>query len=333
LNARAQADAMTAAGNTVAARGLRETDFMGWPALALQQGALALHVVPAVGGRLMGIAFDDEELCFVNPALHGRLASDDAGTWSALCGDWDFPLWGGGKTWLAPESAWPGGAPHRDLDSGVWTLTERWIDDTEMGVALRSPVCRDSGLQLHRRIRLSARGPQWQVEQTVRNCSDGPRRCGLWDVLMLRRPAQVFVALPKLRRTDWRSAVRTLPGKGTVDALLRDGVLHHSGDCVDIACTQPGMFKCGFDSDAGEIGADLPVAGGTLRYSRRSAVPAGARYAHGHPLEVYNAPALPYFEIESHSPAVTLQPGECAAFRVEEAVQRLSHPPTEGAHT
>jgi hypothetical protein len=320
---------------TTATRRLHETRFMGWPAFALQQGALTLQVVPSVGGRLMGIAFAGQECCFVNPALQGRHASDDAASWAALCGDWDFPLWGGGKTWLAPEAAWPGGAPHRDLDSGVWAVTESWFTDVDMGLTLQSPVCRDSGLQLRRRISMAAggAGAQWRVEHEVRNCGVSPRRCGLWDVLMLKRPAQVSVALPKALAPQWRSAVETLPGMGTVDALLRDGVLRPSAGHIDIACTEPGMFKCGFDSDAGEIHADLPMPGGVLRYRRRSAVPAGAVFAHGHPLEVYNAPTLPYFEIESHSPAVTLQPGERAAFLVEEAVQRLTSQPSEGAHT
>jgi hypothetical protein len=49
---------------------------------------------------------------------------------------------------------------------------------------------------------------------------------------------------------------------------------------------------------------------------------------------VFNAPALPYFEIESHSPATRLQPGEHMRFVIDEAVQRLpSSPSFEGAHT
>jgi hypothetical protein len=319
--------------STPATRRLHATRFMGWPAFALEQGALALHVVPTVGGRLMGIAFEGEELCFVNPALQGLHATDDAAAWSALCGEWDFPLWGGGKTWLAPEADWPGGAPHRDLDSGDWQVTETWCNDADMGIAMQSPVCRDSGLQLRRRIALPVGNLGWHVEHEVQNHGEVPRRCGLWDVLMLKRPARVSVVLPAAKASDWRSAVDTLPGKGTVDALLRLGVLRPGAGRIDLACEHAGMFKCGFASDAGEIRADLPVAGGLLRYSRRSAVPVSAVFAHGHPLEVYNAPALPYFEIESNPPAVTLQPGECAALLVEEAVQRLSHPPTEGAHT
>jgi hypothetical protein len=303
-----------------------------------QQTGLTLHVVPSVGGRLMGIALDGDELCFVNPLLRGRHASDDerngVSAWADLCGAWGFPLWGGGKTWLAPESAWPGGAPHRDLDSGAWAVTHTWFDEHGMGIHLQSPLCRDSGLQLQRRLSLPSEGTAWSVEHSVNNRGRTAWRGGLWDVLMLQRPAWLSVALPAAHAAHWPAAVRTLPGKGSVAALCRSGVLLPERNHIDVVCAQPGEFKLGFDSEAGVVHADLPGAAGTLRYQRRSQLPAAAIYAHGHPLEVFNAPALPYFEIESHSPFTTLQPGEQMRFVIDEAVQRLtSQQPLEGAST
>lgn len=299
-------------------RSLREVAFRGWPAFALTQGPLVLHVVPSVGGRLMGIAFEGEELCFIHPSLQGRRDTGDAANWAELCVDWAFPLWGGGKTWLAPESAWPGGSPHRDLDSGAWTVQSHWCDEHSMGIELHSAVCRDSGLQLSRRLSLPRHGALWRIEHAAVNRGTAAWTGGLWDVLMLTRPARVSV----LRTGD--ADVHALPGQPAVDALTRSGLLHAQPDRFDIACDQPGAFKLGVDSPTGEVRADLPLAQGSLRYLRRAMQPAGARHAHGHPLEVYNAPVLPYFEIESHSPAVTLQPGERTAFVVEESVQRLS---------
>jgi len=335
-------------------RALRETTFMGWPAFALEQAGLSLHVVPSIGGRLMGIALEGDELCFVNPLLRGRhargdtnedtsddvndgandTANHDASTWADLCGAWAFPLWGGGKTWLAPESAWPGGAPHRDLDSGAWAVTHTWFDDHGMGIHLQSPLCRDSGLQLQRRLSLPGDGTAWRIEHSVHNRGRAAWHGGLWDVLMLRRPARVSVSLPAAHAAHWPAAVCCLPGKGSVAALCRSGVLMPERDRIEIVCAEAGEFKLGFDSDSGAVQAELPGASGALRYQRRSALPAAARYAHGHPLEVFNAPALPYFEIESHSPATTLQPGEHMRFVIDEAVFRLP-PPTslEGTHT
>jgi hypothetical protein len=111
----------------------------------------------------------------------------------------------------------------------------------------------------------------------------------------------------------WPSAIHSLPGLPRPDGLMRHGVLRAQADRVDIACDHPGAFTLGSDSAAGEVRT------------------AGA--AHGHPLEVFNAPALPCFEIESHSAAITLPPGERTAFTVEESVQRLIPVNEEGAHT
>jgi hypothetical protein len=255
-------------------RALRETTFMGWPAYVLQQAGLTLHVVPSVGGRLMGMALDGDELCFVNPLLRGRDANDhernDPGAWADLCGAWAFPLWGGGKTWLAPESAWPGGAPHRDLDSGAWAVTHTWFDDHGMGIHLQSPLCRDSGLQLQRRLSLPSGGTRWHIEHGVHNRGRAAWQGGLWDVLMLRRPARVSVALPAAHAAHWPAAVRTLPGKGNVAVLCRSSVLLPERDHIGIVCAQPGEFKLGFESEAGVVCADLPGATGPLRYERRS---------------------------------------------------------------
>lgn len=298
-----------------------EVDFQGWPAWALTQGELSLQVVPSVGGRLMGIACGAHELCFTHPDLRGRHASDDPQRWAELCGTWSFPLWGGGKTWIAPESAWPGGAPHRDLDSGAWSVTDRWFDAESMGLVVQSPVCRQSGLQLRRRLAVPRGDTAWSIEHAVTNRGTAPLHCGLWDVLMLRRPASVTVPLPG-KGTDRRDAVHALPGLPTRAELESSGRLRARPGAVELDCSRPGAWKCGFDSEAGEISAELPTVDGAVRYRRRSPVPAGERHAHGRPLEVFNAPELPYFEIETHSPAATLQPGETMSYRIDEAIEQ-----------
>ncbi len=60
--------------------------------------------------------------------------------WPALCGEWRFPLLGGGKTWIAPESDWPAGAPHRDLDSLPWQVLDTWCDAHSMGIKVPRPT-------------------------------------------------------------------------------------------------------------------------------------------------------------------------------------------------
>ena len=83
-------------------------------------------------------------------------------------------------------------------------------------------------------------------------------------------------------------------------------------------CTQGDDFKCGFASADGcievDFGPDAP------RYTRRSETDMRRPYAHGLPLEVFNAPVLDYFEVETHSPLQTLGAGGVLRYRVDEAL-------------
>ena len=300
-------------------RSLTQEAFKGWPAWVLRQGPLTLSVVPGVGARLMGIAHGGRELCFTHPDLEGRTFDGDAQQWHALCGEWGFPLWGGGKTWVGPESAWPGGAPQRDLDSLPWQVSSTWCDAHSMGIALQSPVCSASGLQLTRRLTLPARCAsgtwQWTMDHSICNAGRVPVRCGVWDVLMLLRPARVRVPLPT---PCTRPVIAALPGKKSLAALRAQGTLHDSATQAVLHCTQGDEFKCGFASSDGCIEVDFGP--GAPRYTRHSPIDAGLPYAHGLPLEVFNAPVLNYFEVETHSPLHTLQPGEVLRYAVVEAL-------------
>lgn len=309
-------------------RALTQEAFKGWPAYVLRQDGLTLSLVPDVGGRLMGIQFLGQELCFVHPALEGRSYAGGEAGWTELCGDWDFPLWGGGKTWIAPESAWPGGAPHRDLDSLAWQVREVWCTSESMGVDVESPVCRVSGLQVRRRLTLAADGPRWTIEHAVRNGSATDIGCGLWDVLMLRRPGVVSVALAS-GTSAHPGGVVSLPGKEPLEALMRDGVIDVLAHQARIHCDAGRDFKCGFGQATGQVQVDFEDWG--LRYTRDSAVDLTRTYAHGHPIEVFNAPRLPYFEVETHSPLQRIGPGDCLRYAIHERVDALSgaaHPPS-----
>jgi len=313
--------------NGQAERSLSAGTCHGWPAWRLQQGGLVLQVLPSVGGRLMGIAWQGRQLCFVHEALAGQPpAPDDAARWPAQCVGWPFPLWGGGKTWIAPQADWPDGEPHRDLDSGAWTLAERWCDADGMGLHLVSPVCRRSGLQLQRRLLLPAGGTVWHIDHTLSNHGPLPRRCGLWDVLMLRRPAVVQARLHHGGAAGTLSAVAGMPA---LDALAAQGLLSQAGPALTLRCDAALMFKCGLHPEAGMLDVVLPPAGAQglpqglpqgLRYRRWSATDGTAAHAHGHPVEVFNAPDLPYFEVESHSPLATLAPGQSLTWRVHEQI-------------
>jgi hypothetical protein len=76
--------------------------------------------VPQVGGRMMGLRWHDEELAFVNGDLAGRV-DDVAAIEDVRSAKWEqgFVLWGGDKTWLAPQDDWTDAVPFIDLDSGA----------------------------------------------------------------------------------------------------------------------------------------------------------------------------------------------------------------------
>jgi hypothetical protein len=298
---------------------LRATTFLGWPAWTLGQGPLALQVVPAVGGRLMGIQVAGTELCFINPALAGRLPVEDPAVWRQLCGEWSFPLWGGGKTWVAPESAWPDGSPHRDLDSGAYRLVRTWCDGASAGLELESPVCRQTGLQIQRRISLSEDAPGWTVRHTLGNTSAAPVTCGIWDVLMLRRPGRVAAALDDPQAGFDR--FRAIAGQGDLAELRRQGILDAQAGQLTVQCRQARQYKIGVAGATGHLQVRLELPEGPFRYWRAAPAPAGASYAHGHPVEVFNAPELPYFEVESHAPLATLAPGASVSWTVREGAE------------
>lgn len=294
---------------------LQQSLFRGWSAWTLRQGALALQVVPGVGGRLMSIEHDGVELCFINPALEGRQADEAPDAWAQLCGDWTFPLWGGGKTWVAPEAHWPGGCPHRDLDSGAYQVLHTWQDALTVGIELQSPVCRQSGLQVRRRISMRAGEAGWTVEHTLINTTEHTVNVGIWDVLMLRRPGHVAV--------EWAADVgefRAIDGQGRLDELTEQGLIATTVGHASVLCQQARQFKVGVAGTNGSLSVQLDLPEGRVRYWRTSPVSTVLAYAHGHPVEVFNAPDLPYFEVESHSPLATLPAFASVRYSVTEGV-------------
>lgn len=305
---------------------LKQVTFCGWPAWRLQQGAITLHVVPSVGGRLMGMAWQGVERVFVHPALAGRTADLSRPlAEQGLCVGWHFPLWGGGKTWLAPQAAWPEAAPHPDLDHGAWVVDEATCDAHGLVLALTSPVCRHTGLQLRRRLVWPAGEATWRIEHTVHHRGTQPLDVGLWDVLMLRQPAVVQVPTPE------PTSVWAVPGLPTLATLQQQGVvtlvtlLTHQHGHTTVQCDRALEFKCGFAAPEGALQVRFPAAQGGGVYRRWSATPPEARWAHGGPVEVFNAAVQPYLEVESHSPQWRLVPGDQQCWVVHE--QWLELPP------
>jgi len=132
---------------------------------------------------------------------------------------------------------------------------------------------------------------------------------------MLLRPARVRVPLPA-RTTG--PTVAALPGKKLLTDLRAQGALQDSETEAVLHCTQGDDFKCGFASANGLMEVDFGP--GAPRYTRRSAIDMTLPYAHGLPLEVFNAPVLNYCEVETHSPLRALEAGEVVRYAVVETL-------------
>jgi hypothetical protein len=307
-------------------RALEWTHYLDWPAVSLRDGDLELFVVPSIGGRLMGMRYRGEELNFVNASLAGRVPTDDPDEWAELCGEWAFPLWGGGKTWVAPESRWPDGVPHRDLDSGAYKVLKTWSDERSMGIELESPICEQSGLQIFRRITLEAGTSSWSTLHRLTNRGSIARECGIWDVLMLNRPARVDVTVDSTAY-GVRDVVAQIAGKGPIADLCETDIVRLQGAELQVECDRAVEFKLGIAHATGDVCVTWPAAEGartgetSRRYRRQSAVVADAEYAHGTAVEVFNAPSLPYFEVETHAPLARLKAEQSVDYTIQEWVE------------
>ncbi|MEO0489019.1 MAG: hypothetical protein AAFZ49_05600, partial [Cyanobacteria bacterium J06659_2] len=153
---------------------LKYAEYAGWPdALWIEAERLTLMLVPQVGGRVMGLHWYNYPIYWVNPSLGGKPIDVALITPPATAkADLGFLLWGGGKTWLAPQDRWHSGLPFLDLDSGAYRLNVLEEADTQVSVVMTSPICRETGVQLTRTISLGTEVDCWQVTHQMTNCSD-----------------------------------------------------------------------------------------------------------------------------------------------------------------
>lgn len=297
---------------------LEEGEYLGWRALWLRGADFALALVPEVGGRIFGLEWHGRQLAFANPDLVGRMENVAAlADVRARKRELGLVLWGGDKTWLAPQSRWTDGAPFLDLDAGAYEVAIEAAPAGSAEVRLSSPVCRESGMQIERRIRAAPGDPGWQVTHLLRNCSSHKVAWAPWIVAMYRRPAQVF--LPTRADSSYPEGVKTYPEEGE-SREIRSEVVARVGDAARIDCSGNRRFKFGTDAAVGSALAVLEVPG-RGRVGIRKQVPTfhPRPYAHGCVAEVFNSEQYPYFELEMHGPVVELAPGE--SFELEETAR------------
>ncbi|HPQ70766.1 MAG TPA: hypothetical protein PKW95_16700 [bacterium] len=271
-----------------------------WALKTLRGGELVAAAAPAIGGRIISLQYRGEELLFVQAERTGETfdfsAVDDLRAAKRAIG---FGLWGGDKTWVAPQRAWVDGIPPLELDAAPYQ-----VEEDGDAIVMTSPLCRETGLRVVRRVEVSAAGVL-TLDETIRNDSDRPVRRGLWNVTQVLRPFDVY--LPA-------TALRPYPEEGDSVCLI-DRFVERAGEWCKIVCRAPAHFKYGGFAQRGCVIALREEKETTLAFARTFAHPPVADYAHEAEVEVYNSPNHNYLEIELHAPWRELAPGESVGQR------------------
>ncbi|MBP3481800.1 MAG: hypothetical protein J6K28_00195 [Alistipes sp.] len=144
--------------------------------LEMSNGLLTVYIAPELGGRILQIVIDGEELLFENENLKGMANVQGTARWT---GTWQN--FGGEKLWVAPQGwdsddEWPG-PPCPVIDGGSHKVS---IDgDT---VSLTSAVQRQIGVSVGRSIRLADGTSRIDIDAWLRNDADHSKRWAIWAV-------------------------------------------------------------------------------------------------------------------------------------------------------
>ncbi len=275
---------------------IEETAFLGHAAVRLAIPELAVLLVPDVGGRILSVKHRGEELFFVHDEHMGEpldvAAARDLAAEKRRLG---FRLWGGDKTWVAPQRAWHLAIPPLDLDAGRYA----WRREGKV-IVMESPVCRETQLRVTRRVELFSNGDLLLDEKLVNTGKREVAR-GIWNVTQMLRPLDVYLPVPI-------DGVRGYPDEGD-SVAIRDEVLAARDRWTCVPCREARHFKFGGIAERGVIVALRPNERDTLAHLRRFDLQPGAAFAHDSSVEVYNSPHHDYLEIELHAPLQRLAPG------------------------
>lgn len=268
-----------------------------WQIKQLSRDDLTLRLLPGIGGRLWDIVYKGRPLLFKNTDLLG-LAPDTAALTDlpTKSPQFGFPLWGGEKTWVAPDVSWIDGAPYPVLDSGPY---EEVSCDAEH-ITMRSAVCPLSQIQIERQIRIGVHCT-FSIHHKISNHSKESRFAGIWSVLMTNRPAGIGLVTENSEFTP-------VLGEPT-------GHIEHRHDTLICKCAAQKEFKIGAGNSTGRVFLCLGDMGDAIWLLCSTPEPSETdEFAHSHPFEIFNSGDYPYCEAEWHAPAKLLHPGEADSF-------------------
>ncbi|WP_051563750.1 hypothetical protein [Enterovibrio calviensis] len=277
-----------------------------WEQKELIHGDMTVILAPGIGGRVMDVIYKGRSLLFINEDLLGLTPSPETGElnrFPSRAAHIPFPLWGGEKTWLAPEDGWKNGVPDPMLDSAPYEF-----DSVSSLSAMMSSKANPDGLSLYRHVTLSQSvSNRFEIHHKLVNGGTRPLDAGLWSVMMLKKSAMLSFC-----HTAGVADVKTVFGNPMSCVSKND-----TGGVV--SCTKNNEFKVGVHPDSNKAYAFLPeeeaeeteyASEGILLCATIDRLFSAENYAHGHALEIYNSAHYPYCELEWHGPLNTLLPDE-----------------------
>jgi hypothetical protein len=269
-------------------------NYYGWDGFCIAAGDIELGITPSIGGRIISLQFKGKELFYVDSETAGKqlnlLIIDDLKTKKRELG---FPLWGGDKTWPAPQREWIELSPPLDLDSAPYSF-----ELSDNAIEMTSPICRETGLRIIRRTELKNDGAII-LDQTLINESDKIKHCAIWNVTQLLKPFEIYLPCStKAIHYDPRFEA----GKFLRHQFVKKIDDHHS----KIICKDPVIFKYGCRITEGKV---IAISNDICMTKTFDIFP-NEDYTDGHMVEVFNSSEKNYLELEVLSPLKTLHPGE-----------------------
>ncbi len=275
----------------------------GWPAYRFIDHDLIVDVAPCIGGRIIALSYHGQELFYQHsPSLGKRFLLDDQ-TVSLLDikKKLGFPLIGGDVVWVSPQGEWQNASPLIDLDLGHYLM--ELIDG---GCMLTSPVCRETGLQIVRRILFKDQG--FEVREEFFNRGNRVLKKGIWSVVQIPKPFDVYVLAKKENLRSYYLEDQTLPAididwscsgawkKLSVESseCFKFGGIVEKGELIVVQKREKGVFGLKWSFDCSLQKED---------------------YAHHSAVEVFNSAFFPYGEVEMHAPIKEIPKGGSVSFK------------------
>ncbi|MBF0122105.1 MAG: hypothetical protein HQL21_01690 [Candidatus Omnitrophica bacterium] len=268
---------------------------LGWSGYRLTDGDLSLGVTPDIGGRILSLIFRGEELLYGHAPEAGQIYDfstvTDLRFWKKQFG---FHIFGGDKTWVAPEKDWWDKIPPLEIDVGRYSLEIKGNF-----VVMVSLLCRETGLQITRRISLDE--GMVLIEEEFCNMSSQTIVKGIWNVTQINKPFDVYIPAAVKDVRSYYHEDPTLPRFEVVPQVKGDGVI--------IPCRGDICYKLGAMVREGRAVVIKETPGGRVAWSRSFDIDLSQPYAHRSVVEVFNSSKYDYGELEIHSPLYEIAPG------------------------